>query len=109
MRWQRRKLASPRGWSANQRRAARRVRFPFWARWLALIAGASVFHLVIGPRLSLSTGGSATYQCRHNAYNCGDFRTRFEAQAAYQVCGGRRNDVHRLDDDRDGFACERLP
>jgi hypothetical protein len=54
-------------------------------------------------------GGSAAYQCRHNAYNCRDFGTQFEAQAAYQACSGRRNDVHRLDEDRDGFACERLP
>jgi hypothetical protein len=68
-----------------------------------------IFHVVSGPIPSLPTGGSAAYQCRHNAYNCGDFRTQFEAQAAYRACGGRRNDVHRLDEDGDGFACERLP
>jgi Excalibur calcium-binding domain len=32
-----------------------------------------------------------------------------DAQAAYLACGGPRKDVHRLDDDRDGLACERLP
>jgi hypothetical protein len=48
-------------------------------------------------------------QCQHNAYKRRGFRTQFEAQAAYQACGGRRDDVHRLDEDRDGFACERLP
>jgi hypothetical protein len=76
---------------------------------MALIAGASVFHLVISPTLSPTTGQGTGYQCRRNAYNCGDFRTRAGAQAAYLACGGRGNDVHRLDEDRDGLACERLP
>ena len=31
--------------------------------------------------------------------NCSDFRTRAEAQAIYQACGGLRNDVHHLDAD----------
>jgi hypothetical protein len=109
MPWQPRRQAPLHGRGARRRRGAGRVRFPFWAGWLTLIAGASVFHVVIGPTLPLPMGGSAAYQCRHNAYNCRDFGTQFEAQAAYQACGGRRNDVHRLDEDRDGFACERLP
>jgi hypothetical protein len=109
MPWQPRRQAQLHGRGARRHRAAGRIRFPFWAGWLALIAGASIFHLVSGPTLPLSTDGSAAYQCGSNAYNCGDFRTQFEAQAAYRACGGRRNDVHRLDEDRDGFACERLP
>lgn len=37
---------------------------------------------------------------------CGDFRTHDEAQACYNAC----NDYNsRLDDDRDGLACEWLP
>ncbi len=37
---------------------------------------------------------------------CSDFRTRSEAQACYNAC----NDYNsRLDDDRDGLACEGLP
>jgi hypothetical protein len=49
------------------------------------------------------------YRCRHDAYDCSDFRTRFEAQAAYLACGGPVNDVHGLDADGDGLACEWLP
>jgi Excalibur calcium-binding domain len=109
MQWQRHRSAPLQGRGARRRRAARRGRFPFWAGWLTLIAGAFTFYLVIGPTLPLSTGGSAAYQCRRNAYNCSDFRTRLAAQAAFMACGGRRNDVHRLDEDGDGFACERLP
>ena len=44
--------------------------------------------------------------CRHEA----PLRhAQFEAQAVYWACGGRQNDVHRLDRDRDGWACEALP
>jgi hypothetical protein len=82
---------------------------PFWAGWAALIAGSAIFYLMTSPPLSPSTGQGAGYQCRRNAYDCSDFRTQFQAQTVYQACGGRRNDVHRLDRDRDGFACERLP
>ena len=42
-------------------------------------------------------------------HDCGDFSTRSEAQALYMACGGRENDVHRLDRDRDGWACEACP
>ena len=58
--------------------------------------------------LSPLTGPRAGYQCSRNAYNCGDFRSRMDAQAAYLACGGPRKDVHRLDDHGDGLACERL-
>ena len=49
------------------------------------------------------------HQCWINTYDCGDFSTRSEAQAVYMACGGRQNDVHRLDRNRDGWACEALP
>jgi hypothetical protein len=51
---------------------------------------------------TLSTFG----QCWFNRYDCSDFSTQFEAQAVYRACGGRQNDVHRLDRDGDGWACE---
>ena len=49
------------------------------------------------------------YICSYNAYNCGDFSTHLEAQTAYDACGGVNNDIHRLDQDKDGEACESLP
>ena len=49
------------------------------------------------------------YECSYNAYNCSDFFTHAEAQAVYELCGGVSNDVHRLDRDKDGLACESLP
>jgi len=47
--------------------------------------------------------------CSYNAYNCSNFSTHAEAQATFESCGGIANDVHRLDGDGDGIACESLP
>jgi hypothetical protein len=105
----RRNVASKR-WRPHPNRASgRRLRFPFWAGWVALIAGSAVFYFATNPALWPSMGQASPYRCRMNLYDCSDFRTRIAAQAAYQACGGPRSDVHGLDDDRDGLACERLP
>ncbi|MCK5123454.1 MAG: excalibur calcium-binding domain-containing protein [Candidatus Pacebacteria bacterium] len=52
---------------------------------------------------------SSEYSCSYNTYNCSDFATHKEAQRVYEACGGVNNDVHRLDRDKDGSACETLP
>ena len=44
------------------------------------------------------------YICSYNAYNCGNFSTQAEAQKVYNACG--EDDVHWLDADGDGIACE---
>jgi len=49
------------------------------------------------------------YTCSSNAYNCADFTTHAEAQMVYEACGGVDNDIHWLDQDKDGLACESLP
>ena len=56
-----------------------------------------------------TTQSSAQYICSYNAYNCGDFTTRSQAQAVFESCGGASNDIHWLDGDGDGIACESLP
>jgi hypothetical protein len=76
---------------------------------MTVAAAAGVLYLVKSPILLPPMGQPAARQCRYNAYDCSDFRTRAEAQAVYQACGGLRNDVHHLDSDRDGLACEWLP
>jgi len=52
---------------------------------------------------------SGQYNCSSNVYNCTDFSTHTEAQSIYNSCGGASNDIHRLDADKDGKACESLP
>lgn len=48
--------------------------------------------------------------CSYDAYNCSDFKTQREAQACYEYCMAMVGyDVHRLDGDGNGVACESLP
>ncbi len=48
--------------------------------------------------------------CSGDLYNCSDFATHAEAQACYNHCQSLgRGDIHRLDNDNDGIACENLP
>lgn len=58
---------------------------------------------------SSSQSKNSIYHCSSNYYNCDDFRTHAEAQRTFEACGGTSNDVHRLDRDGDGSACETLP
>ena len=41
--------------------------------------------------------------CSFDKFNCSDFTTQQQAQAMLEKCG---KDVHRLDRDKDGKACE---
>lgn len=48
--------------------------------------------------------------CTHDAYNCSDFNTQAQAQACFNYCWAQVGyDVHNLDADGDGEACESLP
>jgi len=59
--------------------------------------------------VSSGSRSSSGCSCSGNIYNCDDFSTHREAQACYEKCGGVSNDVHKLDRDADGSACETLP
>jgi len=50
--------------------------------------------------------------CTNKDYDCSDFETQSEAQMYYDECNQffiDIEDVHNLDGDRDGMACEILP
>jgi micrococcal nuclease len=48
--------------------------------------------------------------CTANLLNCSDFTTHAEAQACYAYCVNQGvGDIHRLDGNGDGMACESLP
>ena len=51
----------------------------------------------------------SNYNCIVNIYNCSDFASNDQAMEVYEFCGGAENDIHRLDGDKDGSACESLP
>jgi len=50
--------------------------------------------------------------CLDDVYNCDDFATQQEAQDTFELCGGTSDsdssDLHGLDGDGNGIACESL-
>lgn len=53
---------------------------------------------------------AATCDCSSDIYNCSNFVTHNQAQACFEYCVSQgRGDIHRLDRDNDGIACESLP
>ena len=48
------------------------------------------------------------YECSYNAYDCGAFSSQAESQYVLELCDASI-DVHYLDGDYDGRACELLP
>ena len=57
-----------------------------------------------------ATPSTEPCSCAGNLYDCSDFRTQREAQACYEHCLRKVGyDIHRLDGDNDGIACESLP
>lgn len=47
--------------------------------------------------------------CSGDLYDCDYFRTQAEAQSCYDYCLPRAGDIHALDPDGNGQACESLP
>lgn len=53
---------------------------------------------------------SAVCSCASDTLNCGNFNTQSQAQACYTYCVSQgRGDIHNLDGDGNGLACESLP
>ena len=52
----------------------------------------------------------AVCSCSGNTLDCGNFSTHWQAQQCYDYCKSLgRGDIHKLDRDKDGGACESLP
>jgi hypothetical protein len=58
------------------------------------------------PVSPATTQPYAQCDCSGNLFNCADFASPYDAQACFNFCGGVANDVHGLDRDGDGNACE---
>jgi len=53
---------------------------------------------------------TAACSCSGDLYNCADFQTHASAQACFDYCVSQgRGDIHKLDGNNDGLACESLP
>jgi len=61
------------------------------------------------PAIPTATRQSAGCSCAADIYNCKDFATHAEAQACFDKCRAQgAGDVHGLDGDGNGVACESL-
>jgi hypothetical protein len=66
------------------------------------------------PTPTLTPTATATMQllyiCDRDAYNCSNFNTQAAAQTVYNYCAALGfGDIHKLDNNNDGEACESLP
>lgn len=62
------------------------------------------------PTATATSAPNAVCDCSGNTLNCSDFNTQDEAQACHDYCMGQTGiDIHRLDQDNNGVACESLP
>lgn len=74
------------------------------AGWYAELSAAPIAVEITVPTVT------AACDCSGNLYNCEGFSTHSEAQNCYTTCQVTRGfDVHQLDGDNDGVACEALP
>ena len=64
----------------------------------------------LDSRVFLPAVMSVVCDCSGNVYNCADFDTQPHAQRCFDYCVSQGyGDVHYLDADEDGVACESLP
>ena len=73
---------------------------------ILIVIGVFVFFMLVTDEEGVSV--ETEYGCESNIYNCNDFETQGEAQTVYEECGGLENDIHQLDKDGNGLACESL-
>lgn len=76
---------------------------------------ATATHTATATRTATATATSTATTpggpclCDYDRYNCPDFSTQAQAQACYNYCVAQgAGDVHHLDSDGDGVACESL-
>jgi cytoskeletal protein RodZ len=64
----------------------------------------------VTPTATATTQPQGPCPCSSDSLNCSDFATHSQAQACYDFCVSQgAGDIHKLDQDGDGDACESLP
>ena len=84
-----------------------------WTLGILVLAAIVVF-FIMDPLSLISDkvrdiyagGPGIAYDCSSDIYNCDNFTIQSEAQAVFDYCGP--GDVHQLDGDGNGRACEGL-
>ena len=67
------------------------------------------FALATVPLATSSGGGTAVCSCSGDSLNCSSFSSHASAQSCFSYCMSQgKGDIHKLDQDGDGDACESL-
>jgi len=81
-----------------------------------LILGAIIAFFILDPLSIISDKADgllnqvqgAGYDCSKDIYNCDNFTRQRDAQVIFSACFGESGDIHQLDGDGNGRACEGL-
>jgi len=77
-----------------------------WIIAVIVIIGLIIVGVFVIRNVGLE--GGVKDSCGDDTFNCDDFATQEEAQEMFDQCGGADDDVHGLDRDGNGIACESL-
>ena len=80
---------------------------------LGIVIAVLLIFLVWQITINMQDSGDyltdSTDSCTGDIYDCGDFSNKEDAQRIYDYCFNlTKNDIHNLDNDGDGIACEGL-
>lgn len=70
------------------------------------LCNALLFTFLLGGLISCED--EPLCPCDRNELNCEDFSSEASAQSCFEQCLDEAGDIHRLDTDNDGLACEGL-
>lgn len=79
------------------------LKIVLWIVAVIVIIGLIIFSIFV-----IRNVGNVKDSCGEDVFNCDNFATQDEAQDVFDACGGVDNDVHQLDRDGNGVACEGL-
>lgn len=79
---------------------------------ILLIIGTVIFLAINDPGVEIGSprNDALPSMCKEDTANCEDFPSQEAAQSVYDTCiQFDVGDIHQLDNDGDGIACESLP
>ena len=77
--------------------------------WAENTCNESEEETITGDENSVIEDATTDYVCGSNIYNCTDYSNQSEAQQVYDYCKAQvGTDIHKLDGDNNGLACESL-
>lgn len=77
------------------------------ATFIPYVPPTETFIPYVQPTQPQQLGGCS---CSGDSYNCGDFGSQSSAQSCFNSCmNAGAGDIHKLDGNNDGVACESLP